>query len=265
MKKTLIIKAAAVAAALCAAGAASAELKQFEVNGDKVTVAEQKLVYDALVEQGRPAGIQTENLARSIVTERKVLAAEAEDQRLDREDKVKLQTAAAEENVLRNALVAKWRGEAKVTDKEVRDRYDAEKRAYGDTEFHVAHIFVKTQKEADDLLKKLDKNPKDFEKLAREKSLNKTTAAQGGDLGWIVPAQVDRSFSSAFIYLKPGSVAQVAVQAGGGWNVVKLVDKRKAQNFPTFEARKDAIKSLLTEQKVAARIGEVLKKAQVEE
>ena len=42
------------AALLIAAGAANAELKAFKVNGETVSVAEQKAVYDRAVAQGPP-------------------------------------------------------------------------------------------------------------------------------------------------------------------------------------------------------------------
>ena len=256
---------AAVAVAMCISSNAFAELKAFEVNGDDVTVAEQKIIYDALVEQGNPANASTEEAARRIVIERKVLAAQAEDDRLDRDDTTKLRIQAASEQVLRNVLLDKWRSEIKVDEKEIKDRYDAEKRMYGDTEFRVAHILVKTEKEAEDILKQLDKNPKDFEKLAKEKSLNTASGAKGGELGWIVPAQVERTFSSAFVYLKPGSIAQAAVRGGNGSNVVKLLEKRKAQNFPKYELRKKPIRAMLTERKLAERVNNLVGKAKIEQ
>ena len=263
MSKNLI-KAAVVAAALCASATSFAAFKNYEVNGEKVTVEEQQLIYDTLIAQGRPAGAATETLARNIVTERKALAAAAEDAKLDRDSKTKLMMSTAQENVLRNALLDKWRSEIKVTDKEIRDRYDSEKRVWGDTEYHIARIFVKTKDEARAILKQLDKNPKDFEKLAKEKSLDKASGVNGGDLGWIVPAQTDPRFSSSYLYLKPGTCAQEPVEAGGGFNVVRLIDKRKAQNFPSFDKRKDAIKALLTEQKLSAKVADLMKKAEIE-
>ena len=262
--KSKILTTATLIAALCFSTGASAEPKAFEVNGDDVSVEEQKIVYDALTAQGNPANATTEEAARRIVIERKVLASQAEDERLDRDDSTKLRIQAASEQVLRNVLLDKWRSEIKVDEKEIRDRYEAEKRTYGDTEFRVAHILVKTEKEGEELLKQLDKNPKDFEKLAKEKSLNATSAAKGGELGWIVPAQVERTFSSAFVYLKPGSIAQAVVRGGNGFNVVKLLEKRKALNFPKYEQRKEQIKALLTERKLAQRVTDLVGKAKIE-
>ena len=55
-KKVLVLSLAA----LVAAGSANAELKAFKVNGETVSVAEQKVIYDRAVAQGQPAGAELE-------------------------------------------------------------------------------------------------------------------------------------------------------------------------------------------------------------
>ena len=64
-------------AALITAGTASAELKAFKVNGETVTVAEQKVLYDRAIAQGQPAGDELERQVKNILVQQKVLLQEA--------------------------------------------------------------------------------------------------------------------------------------------------------------------------------------------
>lgn len=264
----LDVRAAAKAAAVFAiavSASAQAALTDFKVNGEEVTAVEQKAVYDALVAQGMPAGQQTETRAKAIVLQRKVLALAAEDEKIDQRDEVKLQIAASREQILGNALIEEYRKAAKITDQQVRDRYEAEKKLYGDMEYRVSRIAVQDKKAAEDIIKQLAKNPKDFAKIAREQSIDKQTSAKGGEIGWIVPAQVGQGFASSFIYLTPGSVAQVPIPTGNAWSVVMLNETRKAQNFPKFESQKNVIKAQLEREAAQAKIRDLLQKAKIEE
>ena len=64
-----------IAAAL-AAGSASAELKAFKVNGETVSVAEQKAIYDQAVAQGQPAGADLERQVKNVLINETVLLQE---------------------------------------------------------------------------------------------------------------------------------------------------------------------------------------------
>ena len=57
MEKKLLVLGMA---AMMAAGAANAELQAFKVNGETVSVAQQKALYDSAVAQGQPAGAELE-------------------------------------------------------------------------------------------------------------------------------------------------------------------------------------------------------------
>ena len=60
-------------AAMMAAGAAQAELQAFKVNGETVSVAQQKAIYDNAVAQGQPAGPELERQVKNILTQQTVL------------------------------------------------------------------------------------------------------------------------------------------------------------------------------------------------
>ena len=81
MEKKLLVLGMA---AMMAAGAANAELQAFKVNGETVSVAQQKALYDSAVAQGQPAGAELERQVKNVLTQQTVLLQEAKKAKLDR-------------------------------------------------------------------------------------------------------------------------------------------------------------------------------------
>lgn len=112
---------------------------------------------------------------------------------------------------------------------------DTIKAAYGDyvkafqpqDQIHAEHILVKTQAEAQDLEKQIAGGAK-FEDLAKSKSIDTGSAAQGGDLGFFSKGQMVKPFEDAAFALDVGQVSQ-PVQSQYGWHIIKVLEKRKTQ------------------------------------
>ena len=143
-----------------------------------------------------------------------------------------------------------------------RAAYDKARTAYGDTEYQVRHILVKTQDEATKLIERINKGEK-FENLAKQYSIDPQSRDQGGLVGWLVPSNVDQAFGNAFKVLSAGSVAQAPILNQYGYHIVKLDAKRKAENFPTWESQKQSLKDQLSELKAKNHFAELVKKAKV--
>lgn len=88
---------------------------------------------------------------------------------------------------------------------------------------HAKHILVKAEQEALEVLFDL-KQGKDFEELARKKSLC-SSAKKGGDLGWFGRGQMVKEFESAAFALKPGETSR-PVKSKFGWHVIQVVDAK---------------------------------------
>ena len=104
MEKKLLVLGMA---AMMAAGAANAELQAFKVNGETVSVAQQKALYDSAVAQGQPAGAELERQVKNVLTQQTVLLQEAKKAKLDRNSDVKQAIEAARN--LRNEMFIKWK------------------------------------------------------------------------------------------------------------------------------------------------------------
>jgi peptidylprolyl isomerase/peptidyl-prolyl cis-trans isomerase C len=87
--------------------------------------------------------------------------------------------------------------------------------------YHVHHILVTHQYEAEDLLKKL-KNGGEFFILAQKYSTC-PSAAQGGDLGKIPVGKADPNFEEAAMDLKPGEITAKPVRTRFGYHIIKRI------------------------------------------
>ncbi|MBO3799437.1 MAG: peptidylprolyl isomerase [Thermoproteota archaeon] len=86
---------------------------------------------------------------------------------------------------------------------------------------HCAHILVKTEQEAKEVLEQLKKGAS-FSKLAAEKSLC-PSRKKGGDLGFFGRGQMVREFETAAFALKKGEVSQ-PVKTRFGWHIIKRLE-----------------------------------------
>lgn len=126
---------------------------------------------------------------------------------------------------------------------------DEAARAYYDanpTEFLtacVSHILVSDRAVADDVKARLDAGA-DFAALARERSQDTLTAAEGGNLGCdVTPSTPFVPEFLAAVFAQPVGVAGSPVQSSFGFHVIKVVSR----DSPTYEqAASDALDRVVT-------------------
>jgi len=159
----------------------------------------------------------------------------AKAQKLDASPEFQQKMDLMKESVLQQAYIDKTIMTA-IPDSELKARYNKEAAAIPpEPEIHAEHILVKTRAEAEDIIRQLGKGA-DFEKLAKEKSID-GTASLGGDLGYFTQGQMVDAFDKAAFALKKGEYTKKPVQTQFGWHVIKVLDIRKKQP-PTFDEMK---------------------------
>jgi foldase protein PrsA len=141
------------------------------------------------------------------------------------------------------SLKEKVTAEAVPTEAELRAFYDSHIDDY--TRTRASHIVVSDEAKAELIADRLHEAPPDkvdalFVELAKKNSIDDTTAAQGGDLGFLTLGQIPEEFEAAALALEPGEVSDV-VETSFGFHVIEVTD-RKVQ---PFEQVKDAIESLI--------------------
>ena len=84
-----------------------------------------------------------------------------------------------------------------------------------------AHILVKTEQEAREIIDQLNRGVS-FSKLAMEKSLC-GSARKGGDLGVFGRGRMVREFENAAFSLQKGEISQ-PIKTQFGWHVIKRLE-----------------------------------------
>ena len=232
------------------------------IDGQPVTEADLELALSDLDQQfARLPAEQRRAAAMSAIIEIRLLAAKAVAAGIDKQPTFQRQIEFLRQRSLHSQLVAAEVA-AKITDQEIRARYDQEvANTPPVNEVHARHVLVKTKEEATAIIKQLDGGAK-FEDIAKEKSSD-GSAAQGGDLGWFGPGQMVPEFEKAAFALEVGAYTKEPVQTQFGWHVIKVEDKR-AKQPPAFEQVKDQIRSALLREKYFALVKSARDAAKVE-
>ncbi|HJD62593.1 MAG TPA: peptidylprolyl isomerase [Rickettsia endosymbiont of Degeeriella rufa] len=149
-----------------------------------------------------------------------------------------------------------------LTDKMFDDEYNKYVTSLkGKEQIKVAHILVKSEKEANDLKNKLNKGA-DFAKLAEESSLDKASATNGGVIGYILlnqPGQLVPEFENKAFTLKVNEVS-TPVKTDYGWHIIKVLEKKPVP-IPTKEEAKMTIDNVLAAEILKKYISDLEAKA----
>ena len=233
------------------------------VDGQPVTEADlQQAIQDLDQQFARLPEEQKRAAALSAVIEIRLLADEARAKGFDKSDEYKRRMAFLEQRALHGEVIEKEVAAA-ITDEDIRKRYDTEMANTPPVnEVHARHILVKTKEEAEAIVKQLDGGAK-FEDIAKEKSSDPGSGAQGGDLGWFGPGQMVPEFEKAAFALEPGSYTKEPVQSQFGWHIILVEDKR-AKQPPAFEQVKEQFRSLLLREKYFALVKQLRAAGKVE-
>lgn len=136
---------------------------------------------------------------------------------------------------------------AKVTDKDVKNYYEAHKgELTTNNQVRASHILVKTEDEAKKILEQIKKGG-DFAKIAREKSIDSGSAKNGGDLGFFSRGQMVPEFENAAFNLKEGEMGG-PVKTQFGYHIIKVTG-RKEGKIVEFEKVKDLLTQRVTAEK----------------
>ncbi|ESY08049.1 peptidylprolyl isomerase [Mesorhizobium sp. LNJC399B00] len=263
----LMAQEAAPAPAAAAAAPAAAPVDPnaviATVNGQKLTEADLGLAEGELSQQfSQLPPEQRRAAALSAAIEIRVMAAQAVATGLDKDPEFQRRMAFLQQRALHGEMVEKGVVD-KVTDAEVRARYDQEIASTPPVnEIHARHILVKTKEEAEAIIKQLDGGA-DFQKLANEHTSDPSGKTNGGDLGWFGPGQMVPEFDKAAVALEIGKYTKEPVQTQFGWHVIKLEDKRTKQP-PAFDDVKDQAKQAVIRDKYFALVKQLRGAAKVE-
>ena len=126
---------------------------------------------------------------------------------------------------------------------------------------HARHILVGTKELADKLAEELKADPDKFEELAREDSIDTSTAPNGGDLGWFTSGVMVAPFEEVAFALQPGEISE-PVQTQFGWHIIQVLaheNDRALTDEQITQAVSAETDRWLSDQRDTAKISAVVK------
>jgi peptidyl-prolyl cis-trans isomerase C len=190
-----------------------------------------------------------------------LVLAKAKEEGLENDPEVKKFIEQATNEAISRAHIQRLVNE-KVTEASLKEAYDADVAAHPpQIEIRASHILVKTEDEAKEIIKQLQGGA-DFATLAKEKSIDKGSGAQGGDLNWFTKDTMVKEFSDAAFAMQRGDVSEVPVKSQFGWHIIKITDSRMQTPVP-FEQRKDDLRQAKTQEVIHTEVEGLIKSADV--
>ena len=260
----LIMKKLLLATALAALTAPVFAQTAFTVNGQTVSVAEQKELMKVLADRGVKDQKQQLEAARSILAQEKLIEEAAKKANIAQDPAVKALIAERKTEIYSAELVRKNAAAHPQTDADLKKTYEEVKKQYDPNEIKVRHILVKTEQEAKDIIKSLNAGG-DFAAIAKEKSLDQGTAAQGGEIPFTNIRRIAiPGFAETAMALNKGSLLPVPFHSALGYHVIQLQDKREVP-LPSFDALKPQIQNLAAQRQAQQYMADLMRNAKIAE
>lgn len=129
-------------------------------------------------------------------------------------------------------------------------------------EVRARHILVPTEEEAKAIIAEI-KAGKDFADLAKSKSKDPGSGAEGGDLGYFTKDRMVPEFAEAAFALEAGKISETPVKSQFGFHVIKVEDKRK-QKVPELSEIEGQIRTFLSRKAQADLVAKLRAASKIE-
>ncbi len=145
---------------------------------------------------------------------------------------------------------------------ELQAEYDIQVAKLGKLQYHLANILLPTEDIAKQVIAQL-KSGANFAQLAREKSIDTRTKANGGDMDWISPSYMTPDIAAALEKMKKGEYTATPIKSDDGWHVLKVLDTRE-NTPPSYDKVKDQLVQIVQQKKFKAYVDKLAAKAKVD-
>jgi peptidyl-prolyl cis-trans isomerase C len=269
MQVTKTAQVFALAALLLLSAAAGAEDKTVAVvNGVPIPQARLDYVVATQVQQGQKDDASLRGNVKEALIMREILAQEAIKKGLDKDPQVLTQLEMAKQEFLIRAYFDDFLKNNQVTDADMQAEYErvkAQQTGNGERkEYKASHILIKDEKKAKAALVEVNKTKgKNFAAIAKARSEDQGSKADGGALDWSDSSNFVKEFTDALLKLKKGEYTKQLVKTQYGYHIIMLDDVREMQ-FPPFEDVKERLFQQMMTQKRDQAMAALREKALVE-
>jgi len=233
------------------------------VNGQQIRLSELEVAQQSLPQQYRNMPLQAVFPALlDRIIDSKLVVQEGKKSKVTEDPAFKKRMAFVEDQVLQDFWIQREIARL-VTAEKLQKRYEERLKAMpAEEEVHARHILVSTEDEAKALIAEIKKGAA-FDKLAKEKSTDKASGAEGGDLGWFKKSDMVKEFADAAFNLKKGELSESPVKTQFGYHVIQVEDRRKAPP-PAFEELADQLREEMAREAVTAQLDQLRSGAKIE-
>lgn len=233
------------------------------VNGTAISKNRVDLLVKQRAGMGQPDNAETRKAIIDQLAMQLLVSQEALKKGLDKSPEVIDQMDLTKQSILANAFVQDYIKNNPVSDDMLKAEYDKIKAQMTGSEYKARHILVEKEADAKDIIAKLKKDIKAFEKLAKEKSKDPGSKAQGGDLGWFDVRSMVPEFGEAVAKLAKGEFTKEPVKSQFGYHVIMLEDSRPMQP-PPFDQVKPGLSQQVQQQNLKKLVDDMKAKAKIE-
>jgi peptidylprolyl isomerase len=199
--------------------------------------------------------------ARALLLQRLVLQ-QAREQKWDQDPAVIARMVRAREASLSESyLESKSKPDASYpSEQEIKNAYEAKiSKLLIPKSYELAQIFIESPESGDpaaqakakskleEVRKQLSAKDADFSSIARNSSDEKSSAENGGKIGWLAENQIQPEIRSKLPNLKLKAVSE-PIRLNAGWHIIKLLDIREARP-PTLDEIRDNLVTSMREEK----------------
>jgi peptidyl-prolyl cis-trans isomerase C len=197
------------------------------------------------VAQGQKDSPELRQVIQDELVNREILAQESARLGLDKTTEAQAQWAQVRQTFLVELLLNDYIARNPIPEATLKTEFDRQMALMKDQQqYRLSLIVSATEDQAKAVLARLRKGEA-FAKLATETSLD-PSKKDGGNVGWVVPAQILPAISNVMVNLTKGALAAAPIQTPAGWNIIKLEETRPFK-APTFDEAKNDIRQMLVQ------------------
>jgi len=235
------------------------------VNNTMLTKGLLDLNIKAAVAQGQKNTPELQKALKDELINRELLAQQAERKDLEKGLDLEDQYTQLRQTLLIQALVENHFKQSPITDAQLRQEYDRQRKLTGDAtsgyQYRVSEIVVNNESDAIDLINRINKGEL-FGKLAQQYSITEGAKSNGGQLGWLFPGQLNPELQLLIAKLNKGATYSAPIQVQGGWAIIKLDDKRNYK-LPGFEESKPQLRQAFVQQYLVETVKDLRGRARI--
>ncbi|AGF47031.1 peptidyl-prolyl cis-trans isomerase C [Candidatus Kinetoplastibacterium desouzaii TCC079E] len=233
------------------------------VNDKPITQKKMDQFIELLVNQGATDSEQLREQVKQELINREILLQAAEKEGISTRKEVQTELELANESIIVRAFLADYLKQNPISNNLIKNEYDKlKKEQSGKKEYKIKHILLDNEKQASDLISKLNKDKTKFSDMAKELSKDNASSINGGDLGWSDTDDYVESFSSEVKSLTKGAISQKPIKTQFGWHIIQLDDIRQSE-FPKLEQVNSQIEEMLKQKTLSTLQQELRLKANI--